>query len=297
MSNFQAKDGNGDLKDFAAQGAGSSGDPHRPKRAVADGDDEALGAKADTAATDDTGTWSLIALFKRLLQKVTALSKAEDAAHSDGDTGVMLLAVRKDTAAALAGADGDYIPLIVDANGRLHVLPGATEAHLGQVGGHSKPATGTMTRPSDTNVYASGDGVTTATSSPSAMAVSGAARIAAGSGFILGGVATKSATGTTNAQFRVWIYQDTPSAIPNDNAAFSAAVHADYQKLVATATFDFASGIVGSDGVRVPIVMSRPNAAFKVASGTDLTVIWEARAAYTPSSGEIFRLELDIAQD
>ncbi len=48
--------------------------------------------------------------------------KAEDAAHSSGDKGVMFLAVRKDSAVALAGADGDYIPLIVDANGRLHVL-------------------------------------------------------------------------------------------------------------------------------------------------------------------------------
>lgn len=48
--------------------------------------------------------------------------KAEDAAHTSGDNGLMILAVRKDSAAALAGTDGDYIPLIVDANGRLHVL-------------------------------------------------------------------------------------------------------------------------------------------------------------------------------
>ncbi len=31
-----------------------------------------IGATDDTAATDDTGTWSLIALTKRLLQKLTA---------------------------------------------------------------------------------------------------------------------------------------------------------------------------------------------------------------------------------
>lgn len=51
------------------------------------------------------------------------LAKAEDAAHSSGEYGIMLLAVRKDTAAALAGTDADYIPLIVDASGRLHVAP------------------------------------------------------------------------------------------------------------------------------------------------------------------------------
>lgn len=57
-----------------------------------------------------------------LTKILTALQKTEDAAHATGDKGMMLLAVRKDTATALAGTDADYIPLIVDANGRLHVL-------------------------------------------------------------------------------------------------------------------------------------------------------------------------------
>ncbi len=46
---------------------------------------------------------------------------AEDAAHTTGDTGLVAMVVRKDTATALAGADGDYIPLIVDSTGRLHI--------------------------------------------------------------------------------------------------------------------------------------------------------------------------------
>lgn len=55
----------------------------------------------------------------------TVLAKAEDAAHSSGDFGLMSLAVRKDTAAALAGTDGDYTPLIVDSLGRLHINIGS----------------------------------------------------------------------------------------------------------------------------------------------------------------------------
>ena len=47
----------------------------------------------------------------------TALGKAEDAAHVNGDTGVMTLAVRQDTLAALAGTTGDYIPLSTNARG------------------------------------------------------------------------------------------------------------------------------------------------------------------------------------
>lgn len=51
--------------------------------------------------------------------------QTEDAAHSSGDLGSLSLGVRQDTATALA-ADGDYIPLIVDSSGRLHVNVGSS---------------------------------------------------------------------------------------------------------------------------------------------------------------------------
>lgn len=70
----------------------------------------------------------------------THLGKAEDAAHTSGDVGVMALAVRQDTAAALAGTDADYQPLITDASGRLHVTNsagvGGTVAHDGADSGN-----------------------------------------------------------------------------------------------------------------------------------------------------------------
>jgi len=51
----------------------------------------------------------------------TNLGKAEDAAHSSGDVGVMALAVRNDAGTALAGSDGDYIPPSTDATGALRM--------------------------------------------------------------------------------------------------------------------------------------------------------------------------------
>jgi len=54
----------------------------------------------------------------------TNLGKAEDAAHTSGDVGVMSLAVRFDAGGALAGTDLDYSPLQVDANGALRVTGG-----------------------------------------------------------------------------------------------------------------------------------------------------------------------------
>ena len=52
----------------------------------------------------------------------TNLGKAEDAAHASGDTGVMALTVRTNTASSRSGTDGDYQPLITDTNGRLHTI-------------------------------------------------------------------------------------------------------------------------------------------------------------------------------
>lgn len=50
----------------------------------------------------------------------TDIAKAEDSAHSSGDSGVMALAVRSDSGSLLA-ADGDYIPLSVNGSGALRV--------------------------------------------------------------------------------------------------------------------------------------------------------------------------------
>lgn len=88
-----------------------------------------VGAAADAEAT---GNGSVIAILKRLRTLLgtgtSSLLKAEDAAHASGDAGVMAVGVRKDTASALAGTDGDYIPMIFDSAGRLHVNVGSMPA-------------------------------------------------------------------------------------------------------------------------------------------------------------------------
>jgi hypothetical protein len=60
----------------------------------------------------------------------TNLGKAEDAAHSTGDVGIMGLAVRKNTPSSLSGSDGDYQPLITDTNGRLYTNDISTASAL-----------------------------------------------------------------------------------------------------------------------------------------------------------------------
>lgn len=97
-----------------------------------DGGDATQGAKADAAVTDPTLSGSVVALLKGILSflRVSAagVGKAEDAAHASGDTGIMPLAVRRDTAAASSGTSGDYEPLQTDSLGRLRVTTPAVRA-------------------------------------------------------------------------------------------------------------------------------------------------------------------------
>lgn len=58
------------------------------------------------------------------LQLIDNIVLVEDAAASGGESGIMPLAVRKDSAGTLASADGDFTPLQVDASGSLRVTGG-----------------------------------------------------------------------------------------------------------------------------------------------------------------------------
>ena len=87
-------------------------------------DNVAITAGAGTSiATQDEGGvhYQEVKLVASGSGTTAALTKAEDAAHVSGDHGVPALVVRADTAASLAGTDGDYTIPTVDASGRLWV--------------------------------------------------------------------------------------------------------------------------------------------------------------------------------
>jgi hypothetical protein len=71
-----------------------------------------------------SGTWNIGTVTPGT--GATNLGKAEDAAHTSGDVGVMALAVRQNSQSDF-GADGDYVPLSVDDNGgvRVSIVAGA----------------------------------------------------------------------------------------------------------------------------------------------------------------------------
>lgn len=65
---------------------------------------------------------TLLERLKVLEANLDALTKAEDAAHSSGDSGTMALGVRKDVPGTLASADGDYTPNQYDQYGSKRVV-------------------------------------------------------------------------------------------------------------------------------------------------------------------------------
>jgi hypothetical protein len=146
------------------------------------------------------------------LATVSALSRAEDSAHSTGHTGVMALAVREATATDLsAGAtDGDYEPLQVDASGRLHV----------QTGTVTVTGTVTTTPPSNasTNVAQVG-GASTATAASGVQKVGVVGNAGATLDAVVG-----AATAPTNQVVTGSVYNTTAPAPTNGQ---SMAVQAD----------------------------------------------------------------------
>ena len=58
----------------------------------------------------------------------SSLGKAEDAGHTSGDVGVMMLGIRNDALAATAGTDLDYIPPTLAADGRIVTVAAPTAA-------------------------------------------------------------------------------------------------------------------------------------------------------------------------
>lgn len=75
---------------------------------------------------DGTNDW--FGYFKTRAYGATDLMKREDDAHASLDTGIAVLAVRRDTADVGSGAAGDYSTFNVDANGRLYTQIGAEKA-------------------------------------------------------------------------------------------------------------------------------------------------------------------------
>lgn len=171
----------------------------------------------------------------------------------------------------------------------------AVAGDVNRVGGFTLNPSANFTRPANTTAYASGDLVANDTTAGSVVPMTfTVARVAQGSVTIRKARLSKSTTTTSNAAFRLHLYTAAPTIANGDNSAWSTT-RSGYLGAI---DFSSSNALAFSDGTAingVPVVGTEINV--KLASGTTIVGLLEARAAYGPGSGEVFTVELELFQD
>lgn len=196
---------------------------------------------------------------------------AEDEASADGDTGLLALAVRKDTPANTSGTDGDYEVLQMSA-GKLWTAPL----------GFPVSVSTDITRPADTTAYAANDALSNSTSAPTSggFTLSSICRKSGGSVLITDVIVTTSNDAATLLQGEVWIFNQSVTNI-NDNTAFAVS---DSEIKTCVAKVPFALEDAGNNG----FYHSQNLSILAKASGSaDLRFLVRVKNAYTPSNAEV----------
>ena len=141
----------------------------------------------------------------------------------------------------------------------------------------------TITRPSDTTAYASGDAISDSTSAPTTggFTVTGASRASGSVGALTGLRITSTNPGTLQGE--VWIFDQAVTAV-NDNSAISLS-DGDIANLVAVVPFLMTQETNNS--------WADITGLFKVftpSGSANLRFLIKAKAAYTPANAEVFKL-------
>lgn len=258
----------------ATSGRQDTGNTSLGTIATSTGDlDTNLGAKADSAASTDTGTFSLIALFKRLLSTSTTLVT---------NTTGLATAANQSTATTSLGTIATAVQAATPAG--TNIIGALTNGGQVVIGS-------TVTRPANTTAYVVGQLVANNTVAGSVTYPT----IAAARGTNLVSVATrcilkKTGTSLPNAIFRVHFYNAQPTVSNGDGATWltGSANYLGFFDVTCTQAFTDAAIGVGIPG-------SGSMMTFTPASGTsNLYFLIEARAAYTPISGEVFTVSLEV---
>jgi hypothetical protein len=156
----------------------------------------------------------------------------------------------------------------------------------------------TLTRPADTTAYAAGDAMADSTSAPTVLTFANCARENGGGGVIQSAVLIDS-TGQATALDVDLVLYDTSITPTNDNAAWAPS-DSDANTSVGFIAFRGTSTSGGTskssnNNVIDPGALSK---SFKCASSSkNLYGQLVARNAYTPVSGEAFKVRLFIIQD
>ena len=236
----------------------ASDDPAVVALQIMDDWDESDRAKVNPIAGQAgvaAGAGAVDALTQRVIlatdDVVAALSKAEDAAHSSGHTGIVPLAVRRDAKAVGSGTDGDYSTLNVSADGDLRVDGG--KAFIVRV-------TPTITVPG--TAYVANDCF------GGEMTITAAGRVSGGSG-ILTGITMSFEDDIAASTIEVLIFDSNPAGTYTDNTALAVS-DADTYLLLGSVILDVKTdlgdgALLKATNVNIPYVCNGSADIFAVA--------------------------------
>lgn len=150
----------------------------------------------------------------------------------------------------------------------------------------------TFTRPADTTAYASGDLMANSTTAGSVTPMSFALPFTSGTGqtILQRARIVKSGTTATLSAFRMHLYEASPTVANGDNGAWSTDKAASYLGFM-----DFPTLLLAfTDGcAHFGANAAGSEMRLRLAAGTTVFGLLEARAAYVPASGEIFTVTLE----
>jgi hypothetical protein len=166
------------------------------------------------------------------------------------------------------------------------------------VGDYTRTVSYSFTRPADTTAYASGDAVANSTTAGSVVPLSWPVTSdMGGSGMVRRARLMKSGTTVTNASFRLHLFSASPTPANGDNGAISLTGVAgwlgyiDLDLSALTNIFTDGAKAIGTPATGAEINFDLPTTAVK------LFGLLEARAAYTPTSGETITVDLEVLPD
>lgn len=151
-----------------------------------------------------------------------------------------------------------------------------------------------ITRPANTTAYTGGSQLIINETTAKILTFANAARIAAGSGYVIGAKLSVSGTNSTNLGCRLWLYTSPPTAIA-DQAAFTLLESSFGIRIGYVDFTSFVSGGSGSDCIESYSNAVIQNLPFSAASGLQNLygqLVFTNSGNYSPGSNQRFRVAL-----
>lgn len=149
-----------------------------------------------------------------------------------------------------------------------------------------------FTRPANTTQYTANDLIANSETAGDVVPMSfGVGRLPSGSGTVRRVRLFKDDETVTVASFSVHLFSESPVVTNGDNGAFAVSTARHY---IGTAAIDMSSGALATTTDLWEAVALSPELSFDARNSGAIYGLIQAIGAYTPSSGELFEVTLDI---